>query len=85
MVAQVVFGRAPKAPLLKAKITCTRVSSQPMDSDNLVSGFKPIIDGLVDAKVLVNDRFENIGMPDYRWEKGRKAKGCVKIEVEELE
>jgi len=37
---------APKAPLKKAKIKCTRFGTRFMDYDGLVGSFKPGIDGL---------------------------------------
>lgn len=75
----------PPKPLKKAKLTLIRYSSVCPDSDGLVSGFKHIIDGLVLAKVLVNDKFENIGMPTYLWEKAPQKGGRVRIIVEEVE
>lgn len=74
----------PPAPLKKAKLTLTRCSSICPDSDGLVSSFKHIIDGLVRGRVLVNDKFENIGMPEYLWEKAAKGSGHVKIKVQEI-
>lgn len=74
----------PAKPLVKAKLTLTRHSGNCPDSDGLVSGFKHVIDGLVEAKVLENDKFSNIGMPDYRWEKAPLKKGFITIKVEEI-
>jgi len=71
----------PHAPLKKARLRLTRFSSLCPDPDGLVSGFKAIVDGLVFAGILENDRMENIGMPDYRWEKAPRGQGRVKIEV----
>jgi len=72
----------PESPLKKARLTLTRHSSVSPDPDGLVSGFKAIVDGLVLAGVLENDRFSNIGMPDYRWVKAKKGEGMVTILVE---
>lgn len=77
-------GKLPDAPLLRAKLTCVRHSSVPTDADNIVAGFKPILDGLVTAGVLENDKWANIGMPDYRWEKCPPKKGHVTVTVEEI-
>lgn len=77
-------GKLPKKPLDKALIKFTRVSSACPDSDGLVSGFKHVQDGLINAGVIVNDRYENIGMPEYRWEKCGAGKGKIKIEVTEI-
>lgn len=54
-----------------------------MDHDNLVSGFKPIIDGLVRCGVLADDKWENIGFPVYHWEKSSPKDGKIIVLVEE--
>lgn len=74
----------PAMPIQKAKLTLTRFSSVSPDPDGLVSGFKAIVDGLVAGGVLAGDRFENIGMPNFRWEKAKRGQGKVRVEVEEL-
>lgn len=76
--------KRPRAPLQRAKLTLTRHSSVSPDADGLVSGFKAIVDGLVRGGILVNDKFENIGMPDYRWEKTAPKQGRVSVIVEEV-
>lgn len=70
-------------PLERAKITLTRFSSIRPDYDGLVSGFKPIIDGLVDAGVIPNDTQDVIGKPDYRHEMTKPKQGKITIEVSE--
>lgn len=75
----------PPEPLKRAKLTLTRHSSSRPDHDGLVSGFKHLIDGLVEARVLEDDRYENIGIPSYLWEKAKHGAGKVTIKVEELE
>ena len=74
----------PKVPLARAKLTLTRCSSSSPDSDGLVSGFKHVIDGLVIAVVLENDKFVNIGMPTYLWRKVPAGKGMIRVVVEEV-
>lgn len=75
-------GRLPKGgPLKKAQLILTRVSAVSPDSDGLVSSFKWVIDGLVRAGVLVNDGYGNIGMPEYRWEKGSRGQGKIRVVV----
>lgn len=76
-----VGNHKPRSPLTRARLRLTRYSSFCPDSDGLVSGFKAIIDGLVACKVLLDDRFKNIGMPDYRWEKAKPGAGFVRVEV----
>lgn len=72
----------PDEPLVRAMLTLTRFSSREPDTDGLVSGFKHVVDGLVEAKVIADDRPSNIGIPNYRWEKVGNKSGKIKIEVE---
>ena len=76
------LGKRPDIPLPTAKLTLIRYSSVSPDPDGLVSGFKAIVDGLVKAGILDNDRFKNIGMPNYTWEKAGRGEGKVKVIVE---
>ena len=77
-----VGNRRPKTALTKAKITLTRHSSSEPDYDGLVSSFKHLLDGLILAKVIENDKMSNIGVPVYLWEKTKKGKGYITIKVE---
>jgi hypothetical protein len=83
-VARATHGKRPSEPLAKARLTLTRVSSSEPDTDGLISGFKNVVDGLVECGVLVNDKPSNIGVPDYRWEKGRPGHGKIRVKVEEI-
>jgi hypothetical protein len=74
----------PTAPLQTARLTLTRNSSVEPDPDGLVSGFKHAIDGLVRIGVLANDRYSNIGMPNYAWQKAPPNKGFITITVSEV-
>ena len=74
----------PPQPLNRAVLTLIRASSAEPDTDGLISGFKHIVDGLVECGVLANDRPSNIGIPDYRWEKCAPKRGHVRIKIEEL-
>lgn len=78
------LGEEPKVPLERAKLTLTRCSTNEPDFDGLVSGFKSIVDGLVEARILANDKQANIGQPVYLWEKAKRGMGQVKIKVEEV-
>ena len=69
------------SPLPRAHLVLTRYSAVPPDSDGLVGSFKNVIDGLVVAKVLVDDKFVNIGMPTYLWEKAPRRGGRIKVSV----
>lgn len=83
LVVEAASGKKPPEPLKKARLTLIRHSSVSPDPDGLVSGFKAIIDGLVEAGVLENDRFENIGMPQYLWSKVQPRKGYIEVRVKE--
>lgn len=74
----------PRAPLVRARLILTRYSSVAPDPDGLVSGFKHVIDGLVEAGVLTNDRFTTIAMPTYHWIKAPAKQGMVRVVVEEF-
>jgi hypothetical protein len=86
--ALVIFAvgrRIPARPLKRAKLTLTRVSSGTIDADGMVSSFKHVIDGLIAAGVIENDRMSNIGFPEYRHEKGKAKEGFIIVRVDETE
>lgn len=68
--------------LEQAKITLVRASSSEPDFDGLVSSFKHVIDGLVEAGVLKNDKPSVIGQPVYLWEKCAPRQGHIRVTVE---
>lgn len=82
--AVLIAHSIPKSPLTKAKLTLVRHSSAEPDFDGLVSSFKHVIDGLIHAKVLVNDKVSNIGQPTYLWKLAKRNKGFIQIKVEEV-
>lgn len=75
--------KAPPQPLTQAAITFTRVSSVEPDYDNLVASFKACMDGLRQAKVIIDDKRANVGRPGYLWAKCKPKDGHVLIRVEE--
>lgn len=75
------WHKAPAQPLEQAQITFTRVSSVEPDYDNLVASFKACMDGLRQAKVIVDDKRRNVGRPEYLWAKCGQGEGHVIIEV----
>lgn len=84
VVYMAVRTKCPDTPLKRAQLTLIRCSSKDSDFDGLVSSFKHVIDGLVEAGVLENDRHENIGQPTYRQERAKRGHGFIKVKVEEL-
>jgi hypothetical protein len=76
--------KAPLSPLKQCSLICTRHSSVPMDEDNEAASFKSIIDGLVDAKIFLDDNRLVILERSYRWEKAPAKKGFVTVTITEL-
>lgn len=83
-VGRATHGRLPKAPLASAALCLTRVSSHEPDFDGLVSGFKAIIDGLVEVGVLATDKPSCIGQPQFLWERGKRGAGKVRVKVQSV-
>lgn len=69
-------------PLTRAKVSITRFSSREPDFDGLVSGGKALLDGLVEAQVIIDDSRKVIGQPQYFWEPAGPKQGKVKVKVE---
>ncbi len=80
-----VMEHAPAKSLERAKLTLVRYGSKEPDFDNLVSSFKPIIDGLVSAGIIVNDKQANIGQPQYLFVKAKRDEGAFSVKVEEID
>lgn len=75
----------PQAPLVRARVTVTRVSSSRRhpDPDNLAFASKPCLDALVSLRILADDgpEIERV----WKWEQGPRRKPETRIRVEELE
>ncbi len=71
----------PDKPWKHVKLILTRYSSSQPDYDGLVIGFKHIVDGLVDAGILENDKLSNTGPWDCRWHKCKPKEGKIGIQV----
>lgn len=84
IVWMLTAGKRPTEPLKRAKLTLIRHSTTRPDPDGLTSSFKHIIDGLVIARVLENDRYENISFPNYDWSHAPAGKGHCTVIVEEI-
>ncbi len=80
-----LVGKLPPAPLKRARITLTRHSgARRPDFDNLVSGFKPVLDALKKHGVISDDRSDEIGIPEYLWAKASPGKSHITVVVEEI-
>jgi Holliday junction resolvase RusA-like endonuclease len=74
----------PKAPFKKAKLILTRYSMREPDYDGLVGSFKYVVDGLVKAGVIVDDKFSVIGKSEYKWEKCKKIDQRIEVSIENV-
>lgn len=70
-----------KGPWDRVRLVITRCSTRPMDFDNRVASAKPIVDGLMDARVIADDSDAVIVERDYRWERAERGHGKVRVEV----
>lgn len=70
-------------PIAEPRLTLTRFSTREPDFDGLVSSFKHVIDGLVEAGAILDDKVSIIGQPTYLWEKAKPKQGKIKVRVEE--
>lgn len=66
------YKRLPETPLSKYQITFTRHTIRPLDIDNLVASFKPILDSLVKGRVIEDDKWDMSEHIKYRQEKVSK-------------
>lgn len=77
-----MLKQRPQSPLLKAKVKLTRFAhGKEPDRDNLRTSFKHIVDGLVAAKIIIDDSPQVIGEPEIAWEKASPKYGHIMIEV----
>ena len=83
LIAKYVYAR-PSNPLAKASLVLERHGLREPDYDGLVTSFKFVIDGLVHAGVIKDDKMSVIGIPDYRWIKAKKGMYKIRIVVQEL-
>ena len=80
-----VIGKRPVQPLERARVRVTRCSSSEPDFENMTQGGKFILDGLVKAGVLIDDKPSVIGQPVYEWRLAKPKHGCVRVSVESVE
>jgi len=72
----------PKAPLKEAKLTLVRHSMRGPDYDGLVGSFKYVLDGLVKAGVIIDDKVSVIGDSKYQWVKAKKVDQRIEVTIE---
>ena len=84
LVYSCTLKKKPILPLKRAKLSFIRVSSRQPDQDNLVFSFKHVQDGLIKAKILVDDNPHVVIEAHYSWRKGPQKTGHCLITIEEL-
>lgn len=85
MVHLSVARQKPEQPLKRASLILTRFSSTEPDFDGLVSSFKCVVDALIVAGIIENDKMSNIGKPDYRWQRVAPKAGKIQVTVQSVE
>lgn len=83
-VKSVVYGLIPESPLELVTLTLTRKSNRFLDYDGLVASFKPVVDSLVENKILKNDTYKITGNWIVTQEFRKLVDGpLIEIEVKE--
>lgn len=54
-------GKKPPAPLEKAQVAFVRHSDRMLDFDGLVGSLKPVMDALVEARIVKDDAWSIVG------------------------
>lgn len=67
--------------LAKAELILTRYSSSEPDFDNLASSFKHVIDGLVEARVIIDDKPSVLKQVRFEWEKVSRKDGKIRVRI----
>ena len=84
LVALATHGKRPDRPLDKAIVYVTRESPRKCDFDNIVASSKPIVDGLVEMGILVDDNMDVIVDRGYSWKKVPGKKQGMRLMVVEI-
>lgn len=84
LVVIAVGNRRPLNPLEIAKVTFIRATCREPDYDNLTASMKAIRDGLVDARVCVNDKTANMPDAKYQWVRAPRGHSYIRVLVEEI-
>lgn len=83
---QQILGKKPKDPLKDFHITFTRFTTRALDIDNLVASFKPVLDSLVRAGVIEDDKWattENLKYVQTKVSSKKEQKITVSVQCNE--
>lgn len=81
MTAYAAKKVAPKKPFEAVTLTFVRHSSRRVDIDNGISALKPIIDGLKDGGIILDDNPNVVKSIAFDWNKAAPKEGFIKIIV----
>ena len=84
LIAGIVRDRLPPTPLKKAHIRIVRHFWRTLDYDGLVGSMKPVVDALVSAGVIEDDRWNVLGAWDVSQEFRPKKDGPL-LEIQVVE
>lgn len=85
MSAYVARKFKPKTPFESVELTFIRGSSRQCDFDNGIAALKPIIDGLKDAGIILDDNPNVVKAIRFGWEKASRSCGYIKIIVDPID
>lgn len=74
-------GRRPSVPLTSVEVYGVRHSSQIPDRINTWYSFKCVVDGLIEAGVILNDSPHVIIRENYTWEYAPPSAGFISVRV----
>lgn len=74
-----VRAKRPDMPLEKFNLSITRHGARALDYDNLISSFKPFIDGLVLSKIIENDSWRFIRQINTDQKIGKEKKLVITV------
>lgn len=83
LVRAITLTKAPHTPLESVQIDIIRYNYRSLDYDGLVASMKPIVDGLVESKILRNDTYKITGKWNVGQEYIKKGQEHVWIRITE--
>lgn len=75
----------PKKPFPKVALTLTRFSTREPDRDGLAGSFKYVVDGLVKAGIIVDDKPSIVVECGYFWQQAKQKEQRIEVIVKPLD
>jgi len=86
-ICEMLADKRPDFPLKRAKIKIVRYFYRELDFDGLVGSFKPIVDSLIHAGIIIDDNWKCLGSWDVDQKycsKKEQSSGFFELTVSEL-